>query len=163
MFKAKWRTLKGELSLRYAFTFTKHLQSARHHIKCFTWIILFPSSQQFCDVSVRIISAAQVEEKGLRVDKWPADDHVPGELRARIPSQAACLQVCAPHLAHSSHSFMARKADEQGQGKEGHGAPLLRTRCWATCVPALSMPYRWGRTNFFLLISWVYYFLGLLF
>ena len=91
---------------------------------------------------------AQAGENGLGVDKWPADDHIPCELRARIPSQAVCLQVCAPHLTHSSHSFMALKADEQGQGKEGHGAPALRTRCWATGTPASSMPLQVGPYTF---------------
>lgn len=93
--------LKGALSLRYAFTFTKHLLSARHHIKCFTWIILFTPSQQFCDVSIHII----LHKLGRRDSGWMSDLRMttspmssePG-LQARTPSQAVCLQVCAPHL-----------------------------------------------------------------
>lgn len=92
---------------------------------------------------------AQAGEKGLGVDEWPGDDHIPRELRARTPSQAVCLQVCTPHLTHSSHSSVALKADEQGQGKEGHGAPSLRTWCWDTCIPASSMPLQVGPYKFF--------------
>lgn len=97
---------------------------------------------------------AQAGRSGLRVDEWPALTTSPMSsepgLQARTPSQAVCLQVCAPHLTLQPLAWGTKGWWTVGQGKEGHGAPSLRTwQAGTTRIPASSMPLQVGPYKFF--------------